>query len=72
MDKRQRRVFVTYVYAFPQPNNCKSLWAKLGKVGATMGNVPWCIGGNMNAWLYIEDKKVGVRVGQKLFSLFND
>lgn len=37
-----------------------------------MGDVPWCIRGDMNAWLYNEDEKGGARFGHKPYTLFGD
>lgn len=47
---------LTCVYAFPQPQNRKSLWSELDGGGVVVvRNTPWCIGGDMNAGLTMED-----------------
>ncbi|XP_016206670.1 uncharacterized protein LOC107647057 [Arachis ipaensis] len=53
-DNKNRNWYYTCVYDSPQPGTRSSLWEELENFATTIQE-PWCIGGNFNSTIFLEE-----------------
>lgn len=60
------------IYGSPTSSIRKNLWTPLANLNNRVGDHPWCIAGDFNAYLAVEDKKGGAASGNRPCSLFKE